>query len=141
MLAWLRDLIAPIKAVDATFGQMRYRRDAEMWEGEAHFGPIGHVVEVDVLADQRGPTDEQRAFFGEIQRRYDAMWPAIAEQLQLEASRVGSTTKGLDLVGLNIPKHPGDHADWELSYESPASAWHFRVLLQGLTANRAIAEC
>ena len=61
MLAWFKDLVAPIRTNDGTFGDMRYLRDSSMWEGNAHFGPVGHLIEILISSDERGPTDEHRA--------------------------------------------------------------------------------
>lgn len=141
MLAWLKDLVTPLKIDDATFGQMRYLRDSRTWEAKPHFVPMNHAIEVLISSDEGGPTDEQRGFFAEIQRQYNSMWPAIAQRLDLEASRVGIASKDFDLVALTIPRRPGDQARWELFYDSRASTWHFRIQLQGLIVQGAVAEC
>jgi hypothetical protein len=88
MLEWWKDLVRPIRRTDPQFGKLRYLRDARFWEGRAAFSPIASEVEVLIPGEPSGPADDQRAFFNDIRKRYDSLWPDVLTVLDTEARRV-----------------------------------------------------
>ena len=82
MFEFWKDLFRPIRKRDPRFGSLRYLRDARMWEGNQHFAPVGHEVEVIVFGEAGGPTAGQHAFFDALAARYEGLWPAIRGLLQ-----------------------------------------------------------
>ncbi len=142
MLAWLKDAIQPIRIHDPRFGPLRFFRDAQFWEGQAAFGPVGYVIEILVKGPATGPTEEQRVFYGAAQDRYRSLWPEIDRMLCEEAARVkGAKGAAFRLVCINLPADPGEGAVWELSYETEPSSWHFTVSLEGWVPRQILAEC
>jgi hypothetical protein len=141
MLAWFKDLIAPIHRDDPRFGVLRYLRDARFWEGKVPFRPTKRQIEVLVSGQPTGPTEDQRKFFDALEGRYDALWPAIKEKLDMESQRVGAVSHDFELVSIRVPERFWQDAEWELSYETRSPLWHFTVRLRGWTPAEAIGEC
>ena len=141
MLAWLNDLLRPIRKRDSRFGDLRYFRSGEFWEGKVAFQPTGSVVEVLISGTAMAPTDEQRSFFAEVERRYDELLPAIREIL-LEARRPTTPDDAqFELICVDIPATPGSHVEWELSYQTRPKSWNFTVTLVGWKPGEVVAEC
>jgi hypothetical protein len=139
MLSWLKDLIRPVQQQDPKFGRLRYLRDARFWEGKVEFQPIGGKVEVLIPAEARGPSDQQRAFFDELVRRYDSLWPDVRVQLGAEARKQGGAdVSGFELVAIDLPSDRD--AEWALSYESRPPSTHFRVILRAWRPREVVAE-
>ena len=142
MFEFWKDLFRPIRMQDPDFGPLRYLRDARMWEGRLDFAPLGHEVGVVVFGDAGGPTDRQRAFFGELVARYDGLWPAIRGMLEAAARDHGleaATRFRFDCF--SIPEQPGDTADWDLSYETePPSRFYFNVMFKGWTPEMVVVD-
>lgn len=142
MLAWLKDLFRPIRLRDPRFGDLRYLRDARFWEGKVAFAPVGREVEVLISGPATGPTDEQRSFLAELERRYDGLWPGIKDKLLLEARDTAADGPlEFELVGLDVPEKPGPDGEWELSYEARPASWHFTVSLRGWEPGEVVGEC
>lgn len=141
MLEWWKDLVRPIRRIDPQFGSLRYLRDARFWEGRAAFSPIDADVEVLIAGEPSGPTGEQRAFFDELQTRYDALWPDVLRVMETEARRLEITSRAFVLVCVDLPA-PGDaDGDWALSYETNPPSWHFTVQMKAWTPVEVLAEC
>ena len=142
-LEWLKDLMRPIRRVDAQLGAIRYHREARFWEGASDFAPTGRQVELLIDASYRGPTEDQRSFFSELERRYAALLPRIASLLRAGARHAtGSDSYDFILVAIEIP--PPDalrsSAEWSLSYETMPPKLHLTVQLTGWTPQRVIPE-
>jgi hypothetical protein len=142
MFEWWTDLVRPIRKTDAQFGRLRYLRDARFWEGRAFFLPTAAEVEVLIPGQLSGPANEQRAFFNEIQTRYDALWPEILKKLETEAHRLEINRREFIVVCVDLPA-PGDDADreWALSYETKPPSWHFTVHMKAWVPAEIVAEC
>lgn len=142
MFEWWKDLLRPIRRTDAQFGSLRYLRDARFWEGRGVFAPIAAEVEVLIPSEPSGPTDEQRAFFNEIQTRYESLWPDVLNVLETEARRVEITSREFVLVCVDLPAPGGDAGqEWALSYETKPPSWHFTVQMRAWVPVEVIAEC
>jgi len=143
MLEWWKDLVRPIRRTDPQFGKLRYLRDARFWEGHAGFTPIGTEVEVLIPGEPSGPTDQQRAFFDDLQKRYDSLWPELHKVLEAEARRLEIDSREFVLVCTDLPA-PGvtsADCDWALSYETKPSSWHFTVRMTAWMPAEVVAEC
>ena len=142
MIEWLKDAIRPIRIQDPRFGALRFFRDAQFWEGQAMFGPVGYSVEVLVKGRATGPTEEQYAFYAAVQDHYGSLRPEIERMLRDEALHLKATdASAFRLVCIDIPADPSERAEWELSYETEPSSWHFTVTLEGWVPRRILAEC
>ena len=142
MFEWWKDLVRLIRRTDAQFGSLRYLRDARFWEGRALFSPIAAEVEVLIPGEQSGPADEQRAFFNEIQTRYDSLWPEILKVLETEARRLEIKSREFVVVCVDLPAPGGDaDRDWALSYETKPPSWHFTVQMTAWMPAQVVAEC
>jgi hypothetical protein len=141
MLEQIRDIFQPIRKTDPRFGDLRYQRAARFWEGRSPFRPLGHEVEVLISGASTGPTEPQRAFYGEVEARYPSLWPRLQESLVSEAQRVSAPTSDFKLVAVDIPEVPSEHASWELSYESAGRSWHFTLSLIGWEPKGVVADC
>ena len=142
MFEWWKDLVRPIRTTDPQFGNLRYLRDARFWEGHAAFSPIAAEVEVLIPGEPSGPADEQRAFFNEIQTRYDSLWPEILRVLETEARRLEIESREFALVCVDLPAFDGDvDRDWALSYETKPPSWHFTVRMTAWMPAGVVAEC
>ena len=142
MFKWFKGA-RPLRMVDPRFGDLRYQRDAQFWEGRAEFAPLRAPVEVLIDGPDTGPTEGQRAFLDELERRYDAMWPDVRERLAHAAQRVHADSSTLVLVAISIPRGGVDRAgeEWNLSYETRPSSWHCTVHMIGWTPQDVTAEC
>lgn len=142
MFEWWKDLVRPIRKTDPQFGKIRYLRDARFWEGHAAFSPIAAEVEVLIPGEPSGPADEQRAFFDDIQKRYDLLWPDVLKVLDTEALRVESDGREFVLVCVDLPAPSGGgDCEWALSYETKPPSWHFTVQMKGWMPAEVVAEC
>jgi hypothetical protein len=141
MLEWWKDLFRPIRLSDPRFGELRYLRDARFWEGRAPFQPADGQVEVLIQGSASGPTDAQRSFFDEIERRYSELWPAVQASLVSESRRAELVPSAFRLVCVDIPQTPSPTAEWQLSYETRPPSWHFTVNMRGWQAQDVLAEC
>ena len=140
MLEWWKDLVRPIRKTDSQFGELRYLRDARFWEGKARFTPIAPEVEVLIHGEPSGPTDQQRAFFEDIQKRYDAFWPGVRRALEEEGRRLEIDNREFVLVCVDLPSLGLADSDWALSYETEPPSWHFTVLMIGWLPAEVVAE-
>ena len=142
MFEFWKDLFRPIRIEDPRFGTLRYLRDARMWEGELRFAPLDREVEVVIFGEASGPTDGQRAFYDEVEARYDGLWPTIRERLESAARDYGlDGDQEFRLDGLSIPENPEEAADWDLSYETePPSRYYFNVLFKGWTPMMVVVD-
>ena len=142
MFEFWKDLFRPIRKQDPRFGPLRYLRDARMWEGNQHFAPVDHEVEVIVFGEAGGPTAEQHDFFDALAERYEGLWPAIRGLLEAAAQDCGlASTPQFRFVCLSIAEQPGDAADWDLSYETdPPSRFLFNVLFKGWTPVKVVVD-
>ena len=141
MLEWWKDLFRPIRVSDARFGSLRFLRDARFWEGRAHFHPIDGEVEVLIHGSAAGPTDKQRAFFEEAERRYPELWPAVRAKLLVEAKQVELNVEEFALVCVDVPESPTSVTEWQLSYETRPPSWHFTVTMRDWQPHDVLAEC
>ena len=141
MLEWWKDLFRPIRVSDRRFGQLRFLRDARFWEGRAAFRPTHGQVEVLIHGSRSGPTDAQRSFFDEVERRYTELWPAVLASLGDESKRVELVASEFELVCVDIPETPGPTVEWQLSYETHPRSWHFTVTMQDWRPQSVLAEC
>jgi hypothetical protein len=141
MLDWWKDLFLPVRATDSRFGPLRYLRDARFWEARVHFSPVDGDVEVLIHGSRSGPTDQQRSFFAEAERRYPIVWPAIHEHLLDEAKRGHANASEFHLVCVDVPEDPSPVAEWRLSYETSPPTWHFTVTMQNWQLAGVHAEC
>ena len=142
MFEWWKDLVRPIWITDPQFGKLRYLRDARFWEGHAAFSPIAAEVEVLIPGEPSGPANDQRAFFDEIQTRYDSLRPEILRVLETEAHRLEIETREFVLVCVDLPDPGGgSEGDWALLYETKPPSWHFTVRMTAWMPAGVVAEC
>jgi hypothetical protein len=143
MLEWWKDLVRPIQITDSQFGQLRYVRDARFWEGRVHFTPTRNEIEVLIDGSPSGPTEPQRAFFDEIQHRYDSLLTQVQPVLEKEARRLEIDRRDFVLVGVSLPAASGEtlKQHWELSYETTPSSWHFTVRMEAWSPAGVVADC
>lgn len=143
MLEWLKDLVRPIRITDPRFGQLRYLRAARFWEGRVAFPPIANDVEILIDGEPSGPMPQQRAFFDELQTRYESLWPELQAILATEARRLEIDVQDFVLVCLTLPAPSGSglETEWDLSYETNPRSWHFMVQMRGWLPAVVVAEC
>jgi hypothetical protein len=143
MLSWFKDLVNPVRRVDTAFGNMRYLRDGEVWEGWAEFRPIQSQVEVLFSGSLAGPTDEQRAFFGQLERDYPALWPRVEGELRKALATDADAPQDARflLKGIDLPKVLGALPDWELLYETEPPSCFFAVQMKGWQPINVSVEC
>jgi hypothetical protein len=142
MLEWVKDIVLPVRTEDQLFGSLLFSRAARSWEGRALFRPVNTEIEVLVLGSPAGPSELQRAFFTELERRYEGLRPVVEQHLKSEATRVPSAPgAAFRLVAVDVPEQPGDLAEWALSYETLPPSWHFTVLMRGWSPSQVVAEC
>lgn len=143
MLGWLKDLVRPIHRADAQFGNMRYVRDGSVWEGWARFPPIEGQVEVLLSGSLAGPTSEQRAFFGQLEAGYSALWPVVERELRqaLAADLAAPQEARFLLKGIDLRELLGSLPEWELLYETEPPSWFFAVQMKGWQPVDVSVEC
>jgi hypothetical protein len=141
MLEWWKDIFRPIRVTDPQFGSLRFLRHSAFWEARAQFHPIDGTVEVLIHGSPTGPTDEQRAFFEMVERRYQEIWPAVRVKLLEEAKWVDSDDEEFKLVCVDVPESPASAAEWQLSYEGPSRCWYFTVTMRDWQPQHVHAEC
>lgn len=64
---------------DAVLGQLKWHKPA--WHGAVSFPPVAGKVDLVITTGGPEPGEEERGAFVELTRRYDAMLPAIGEEL------------------------------------------------------------
>lgn len=65
---------------DALFGELTFY-PPKVWEGDTAFLPTGTRLHIFVTANEGGPTETLRNAFNELQQRYVALQPEIADTL------------------------------------------------------------
>ncbi len=108
---------------DPDFGVISHHIDA--WDGETDFDrPVSGTkrLRVHVRAGIGGPTEQQRYLIRELKRRYDSLWPKIADSIVALRPSAGDVARLPALLsptlGVGIPGLIGDRlVDFVLTYE------------------------
>ncbi len=142
MVAWLSDIVRPLRLSDPVFGVIRYQRAARFWEGTADFPALGKSIEVLIDADLQGPSEDQHRFFRELQSRIAGLLLMVHQRLREEAQRVGSTAASFDLVSINVPEiASGDQGtEWEMSFETKPGHWNVAVVMHNWQLGSVYSE-
>jgi hypothetical protein len=64
---------------DPMFGELTYK--PPWWSGRVLFRPCASEVAVNIESDERGPSDQQRERFRELEQRYPDLLPLIGAAL------------------------------------------------------------
>jgi hypothetical protein len=64
---------------DPLFGALTY--EPPWWRGRMLFRPCSREVAVDIESDERGPSDQQRSRFRELEEKYPGLLPLIGAAL------------------------------------------------------------
>ena len=109
--------------IDPLFGEISFTVDA--WYALVPFedersGTLAFAVHI--WADPSGPTASQRATFKELKRRYETLWPVIAETMVKCHPRLSSVDRCREYVDPTVGcyiqnKASRGHDDFELVYE------------------------
>ena len=114
---------------DPILGELRYVPEILYWRGRVPFAPLGQMITVDVGNDGEGLFARQRGWYQELERRYDALQPQIAQLLQSE-SPSAETFDRFRLDRVNFPDHPTEDPTLALGYKSPATRWAYWVSVE-----------
>lgn len=137
-LRWLRERLQPRTCTDPLFGVLRFQR-VGFWEGRAPFAPVAREVEVLIDADEDGPSLEQRAFYRELERRYDTLTGPLGDLLHeaytnwkedFPRPRIWEEFR---LVAIDVPGGDVATASWELSFDCRSDDHSFDVQMRGWT--------
>lgn len=129
---------------DAVFGSLTVDSDVSKdgtwyWDGEITFAPTGERIYVHVESNQNGPTEAQRQFYHEIERRYKGLLQDIEEALEENEPysadynySLPETDFHFTLDGLTIGSADKEPVAWSLSYGwIPDAEWGFNVMMEG----------
>ena len=111
MRDWWKDLFRPIRVTDARFGRLRFLRDARFWEGQsALLLAVGGDVEVLIcgIFGGRPPTDQQRSFFAEVERRLIPRYGLPSKHACLDEARTGAGGRLASCAAgvVDVPENP-----------------------------------
>jgi hypothetical protein len=144
MINWLKDLISPVRLTDPYFGSMRYLRDAQFWEAQRVFSPVGNTVEILAKSHLSGPTEKQRDFFVQLEARYESLWPGIRQRLMKEAQRSSAQSRSFTLVTIDLPNSAcldvRPDCDWVLFYETLPAELNVSVHMRGWLLDHIVVE-
>lgn len=93
------------------------KRTSEVWRGEVEFGPTKTEISLGVQAPETGPTEAHRQLFREIEDRYEALLPALIEQLHQywTEKQLDYELTGVDLEAIGPPATWTAHFTAEVS--------------------------
>lgn len=120
-MSWFKSLLGirtAIKLEDPVFGTLRYERaPRSFWSGETAFPPTKANTYIRIHADERGPTEEQRAFCHSICGRYDSLIGPLSEAVSRTAAEVGMTPRRNFIPeSLAMQSIQGEPPEWSFSY-------------------------
>jgi len=65
---------------DRDFGKLQYVFGSR-WNGRVYFAPLSRELLLEIRADSRGPTPDQRTAYREFESHFEEIWPEIQERL------------------------------------------------------------
>jgi len=133
---------------DPTFGALTY--EPPWWRGKVRFRPCSSEVAVNIESDERGPTDQQRERFRELDRKYQGLLPLIGAALwelygpvraELESdrdARLGPSSPSemvehTELFGIDVRHDGGIELGYSFDNEVGWDDAMFNVAIEGWT--------
>ncbi|WP_454262442.1 hypothetical protein [Pseudoxanthomonas mexicana] len=130
MPSWFSRLFRkPLQLNDADFGALVYM--GGYWEGAGRFPPTQSDVEYFVMADERGPSNKNRAAFSEICGNYQAL-----HDRGLDAVRAATRSDLITMIvvsSMDVPSEDISTARWEMNF-SGVDGVFYSVEYKGLHA-------
>ena len=111
---------------DEFFGTLRLMdfKDASKnyFEGKGHFAPTGNTTEYLIEAERKGPTEEQRQFYRDLQAKFtqyiECMKPLIEDEFRnwKEDFTMKDFNREFELVGITIPRFDKQPLIWDMAF-------------------------
>ena len=116
----------PIIIQDDFFGALRFMdfKDSskDYFEGKGHFIPTNSETEYLIQADDKGPTDEQKQFYRDLQDNFqqylEKIKPLIEDEFRnwKEEFEIKDFNKEFTLVCITIPRHDSSPLKWDMAF-------------------------
>lgn len=107
------------------------------WEGKGFFQPLNREIEYFIDAGKEGPTEEQVAFYKEVENRYEELLKQARVIFDRECGEwlsrdvIEQYEKPYILSSLSIPRMDERPLQWEMSYDCALDVDHlFSVQLR-----------